>query len=69
MTVTPTLAVIAVVSLAIVVVIRFEVFCLTDLARTSDAELRYLPRTTWIVVIACTIPIGGILYLYCGRVR
>jgi hypothetical protein len=30
--------------------VRFEVFCFRDLA--GDAELRYLSRTGWIIVIA-----------------
>jgi hypothetical protein len=57
------------IALGLVTVARFEWFCLKDLAQTSDEELRYLSRTGWIVVIAFSIPIGGILYLYYGRPR
>jgi hypothetical protein len=57
------------VAVTVVVVIRFERFCFTDLAQTDDVDLRYLSRSGWIVVIVCSIPIGGILYLYSGKTR
>jgi hypothetical protein len=65
----PTLAVIAMVAVAVVVVARFELFCFRELATTNDNELRYLTRTGWIVVIAFSIPVGGILFVYYGRTR
>lgn len=55
--------------LPLVAVIRFEVFCLSDLADTSDADLMYLTRSGWLVLIALAIPIGGIAYLYYGKPR
>ncbi len=58
-----------VIAVAVVAVIRFEVFCLTDLARAEDCELRYLSRWAWAAVCLLSIPIGGILYLYYGRTR
>jgi hypothetical protein len=64
-----TWAVIALAALVAVVVVRFELFCFRQLAATGDGELRYLARTGWIVVIAFSIPVGGILFLYCGRAR
>jgi hypothetical protein len=64
-----TLTVIAVVAAALVVGVRFEVFCFRQLAATRDDELRYLTRPGWIVVIAFSIPVGGILFLYYGRAR
>ena len=57
------------IALSLVTIVRFERFCLNDLAQARDEELRYLSRTAWVVVIAFSIPIGGILYLYYGRPR
>ncbi len=62
-------AIAAVIVVAIVVVGRFEVYCLTDIMRADERELRYLSRTGWIAVCLLSIPIGGIVYLYCGRAR
>jgi uncharacterized membrane protein YoaK (UPF0700 family) len=60
--------VIAVIAIAAVVVIaRFEVFCLRELTRASDADLQYLTRRTWAVAIILVVPLGGIAFLYCGR--
>jgi hypothetical protein len=64
-----TLAVIALVAAGLVVGVRFELLCFRQLAATRDDELRYLTRPGWIVVIAFSIPVGGILFLYCGRAR
>jgi len=61
-------AVIAVIVIAAVVVIaRFEVFCLRELTRASDADLQYLTRRAWAVAIILMIPLGGIAFLYYGR--
>jgi hypothetical protein len=64
-----TLVVIALAAAALVVVVRFELFCFRELAATRDGELRYLTRPGWIVVIAFSIPVGGILFLSYGRAR
>jgi hypothetical protein len=64
-----TVVVIALVAALVVVGVRFELFCLRELAATRDDELRYLTRPGWIVVIAFSIPVGGILFLYYGRAR
>jgi hypothetical protein len=64
-----TLAVIALVAVAVVAVVRFELVCFGELATTRDDELRYLTRAGWIVVIAFSIPVGGIVFLYYGRAR
>jgi hypothetical protein len=57
------LAAIALVAL----VVWWEIFCLTDLARAD--RVRFLPR--WARAVACLIqiPLGGVLYLLIGRVR
>jgi hypothetical protein len=56
-------------AVAAVTIIRFELLCFQDLARRGDSELNYLPRAGWIVMIALVVPIGGLLYLYRGRIR
>ena len=62
--------VIAVVVLAAGVAIsRFEVFCLRELAQVGDAELQYLTRRAWAAAIILMIPLGGIAFLYYGRLR
>jgi hypothetical protein len=52
---------------AVIAIGRFLVFCLSDLAATSDFELRHLTRAGWTAVIALVVPIGGIVYLYWGK--
>ncbi len=54
---------------AIITVVQFESLCLRDLAATHDADLQYLTRTGWLVCILLAIPVGGILYLYRGKLR
>jgi hypothetical protein len=56
-----------VVVVAIVAVVRFEVFCLTDLVHAQ--QTRYLSRAGWAAACVISVPAGGILYLYLGRVR
>ena len=60
-----------VVSLVILVVaamiVRFEVFCLKDLAATDDWQLRGLNRRGWMLVCLLSVPFGGIAYLYLGK--
>lgn len=51
----------------IVVVVRFEVFCLNELASAEDNELVYLTRRGWTVAILFSIPFGGMAYLLFGR--
>jgi hypothetical protein len=54
---------------AIVVVVRFEVFCLRELARADDYQLLHLTRRGWTVAILFSIPFGGMAYLLFGRAR
>ncbi|MDQ2749939.1 MAG: hypothetical protein M3Y44_10540 [Actinomycetota bacterium] len=61
-------AVFALVAVAAVVVIaRFELFCLRELARVGDADLQYLTRRAWGVAIILMIPLGGLAFLSFGR--
>lgn len=64
-----TLVIAAVVAVAVIVIARFELMCLRELAGTSDVELRYLTRAGWTSVIIVAIPLGGIAYLCLGRTR
>ena len=57
----------AVVAVAVIAVVRFEVYCLTDVIRTDERDLRYLSRRGWVAVCLLLLPIGGIVYLLCGR--
>jgi hypothetical protein len=57
----------ALVVVGLVVVVRFELFCLDDLARTPDVELQLLTRTGWLVLILLFVPVGGVVYLYRGK--
>jgi hypothetical protein len=57
----------ALVFAALVMLSRFEMFCLRDLAETADADLQYLTRQGWMLLILLVIPLGGIMYLYRGK--
>ncbi len=59
----------AAVAAVVAAVARFELLCFRELAATSDSRLRHLTRPGWIAVIACAIPVGGVLFLYCGRTQ
>jgi hypothetical protein len=59
----------AVVAIAVIVVVRFEVYCVTDIVRADERELRYLSKAGWVAVCLISVPIGGIVYLLCGRTR
>jgi DMSO reductase anchor subunit len=68
--VTAQLAVLAaLVIAALIMVSRFEMLCLRDLAQTADADLQYLTRQGWMLLILLVIPLGGIMYLYRGKAR
>ena len=51
--------------IAIVGVLRFEMYCLDDILHAE--YVRGLTRSAWIVLCLLLIPIGGILYLFYGR--
>ena len=55
--------------IVVAVVVRFEMFCLHDLADTPDCQLRGLDRRGWTLVTLVSIPLGGIAYLYYGKTR
>jgi hypothetical protein len=45
----------------------FDIFCIVDLIRAN--AVRGLPKWLWVLVILIQCPLGGILYLWFGRVR
>jgi hypothetical protein len=52
------------------VAVAFVAFCLIDLARAQ--EVRYLPKWAWAILclgLGLSVPWGGILYLWVGKVR
>ncbi|MGH3221038.1 MAG: hypothetical protein ACRDPY_20480 [Streptosporangiaceae bacterium] len=51
--------------LGVLLVVVFDVFCLLRLG-TADA-VHFLPRFVWAVLIVCTSPIGGLVYLLAQR--
>lgn len=61
--------VVVAVAAALVAVVRFERFCLQDLARTPDTELRVLTRQGWTLLIILWIPFGALAYLSFGKWR
>jgi Phospholipase_D-nuclease N-terminal len=52
----------------LVVAIGFDAYCLVNLVRAQS--VRYLPKVVWgIVIVLISFPLGGLLYLFVGRVR
>lgn len=51
---------------AFALVVGWEAFCLTDLARAN--QVRFLPKWAWAVACLIQIPLGGVVYLLLGRV-
>jgi membrane protein implicated in regulation of membrane protease activity len=51
--------------LGVLFVVVFDVFCLLRLATADTAH--FLPRFAWAVLIVCTSPIGGLVYLLAQR--
>ncbi|HZV25058.1 MAG TPA: hypothetical protein VFG00_02100, partial [Acidothermaceae bacterium] len=56
----PAAALIAFLAVVVIfVVVRFEVFCLRELAKADDYQLLHLTRRGWTVAIFFSIPFGG----------
>ncbi len=51
--------------LAVLLVLAFDVFCLLRLWAADTAH--FLPAFVWAVLIVCTSPIGGLVYLAAQR--
>ncbi|HEY5454960.1 MAG TPA: hypothetical protein VIJ96_05800 [Acidothermaceae bacterium] len=66
----PAAALIAFLAVVVIfVVVRFEVFCLRELAKADDYQLLHLTRRGWTVAIFFSIPFGGMAFLLFGRAR
>jgi hypothetical protein len=50
----------------IIAAVAWIVFCWRDL---SKSDVQYLPKWGWALVIALSVPIGGVLYLTIGRTQ
>jgi hypothetical protein len=61
--------VLLIIAIAVVAVIRFEVWCVSDILRTPENSFHYLTRRGWIAVCVFLIPVGAIMYLSFGRDR
>jgi membrane protein implicated in regulation of membrane protease activity len=57
--------VLVVIMLGVLLVVVFDVFCLLRVATADTAPV--LPRFAWAVLILCTSPIGGLVYLLAQR--
>jgi hypothetical protein len=53
--------------LGVLLVVVFDVFCLLRLG--TDGTAHVVPRFVWAVLIVCTSPIGGVVYLLAQRLR
>jgi hypothetical protein len=51
--------------LGVLLMVVFDAFCLLHLA-TADT-VHFLPKFFWAVLVVCTSPIGGLVYLLTQR--
>lgn len=65
----PELVTAAVAVAVVVLVIRFQIICLEDIAQAEEWEVRYFSKQVWTFIIFFWIPLGGILYMMVGRER
>jgi len=57
----------AVVIPLLAVAVAFVIWCLVDVARA--AQVRYLPKWAWVLIICVSVPWGGLAYLIFGKAR
>jgi hypothetical protein len=50
----------------LILCLAFVVYCWVDIGRST---VRGLPKWAWAVIVAISIPLGGIVYLLVGRDR
>jgi hypothetical protein len=48
-----------------VLVLAFVIACWVDIARN---DVQHLPKWAWALIVAASVPLGGIVYLVVGRV-
>ena len=51
--------------LGVLLVVVFDIFCLLHLGKADTAH--FLPKFAWAVLIVCTSPIRGLVYLFTQR--
>ena len=51
--------------LGVLLVVVFDIFCLLHLGKAGTAH--FLPKFVWAVLVVCTSPIGGLVYLLTQR--
>ena len=51
--------------LGVLLVVVFDVFCLLHLGKADTVH--FLPKFAWAVLVVCTSPIGGLVYLLAQR--
>jgi len=47
--------------------VAFWLYCLIDLLLTPSENCRYLPKLTWVIVVALVFGFGGVAWLLLGR--
>ena len=52
-----------------VILFAFDAYCLLDIARAHEYEVRYFPRWIWMIICVMSTPLGGFAYLIYGRAR
>jgi hypothetical protein len=48
----------------LVLLLAFVIWCWIDISKN---EVRYLPKWLWAIIVAASVPMGGIIYLLVGR--
>ncbi|MGD2051249.1 MAG: PLD nuclease N-terminal domain-containing protein [Acidimicrobiia bacterium] len=48
-----------------VLCLAFVISCWVDIARN---DVQHLPKWAWVLIVAASVPLGGIVYLVVGRV-
>ena len=52
-----------------VVILGFALYCVIDLVRSRDDEVRGLPRLVWLILMILLPVVGGVAWLVAGRPR
>ena len=53
--------------LAVIALLAFTVYCVTDVVRTDGDKVRRLPKAGWVLLALVFTPLGGIAWLLAGR--
>jgi len=49
----------------VIFAVGFDIYCWLDIARSQST--RGVPKWLWALIVACSFPVGGIVYLLVGR--